>query len=180
MASRTRFCSRCLASLALPFLFFTSLLYLPTRQPVLDIAVREEAAAGRLRLIVDRAAAAVEANATVTTDAVVKKSNTAAVATEDGDGDVMTDAPPASGDANVTTYDVQAYDIAAAGAVAVSVNYRLAPEHPLPAAYDDAWAALQWTVSSCLSGPEPWLADHGDAKRIFLAGDSAGGNIAHN
>jgi acetyl esterase/lipase len=72
--------------------------------------------------------------------------------------------------------------VAAAGVVAVSVDYRLAPEHPLPAAYDDAWAALRWTVASCSAsgGPEPWLAEHGDAARIFVAGDSAGANIAHN
>ncbi|KAJ1289981.1 hypothetical protein BS78_02G206700 [Paspalum vaginatum] len=63
-----------------------------------------------------------------------------------------------------------------AGAVAVSVNYRLAPEHPLPAAYDDAWAALRWV----LAGSDPWLAQYGDLSRLFLAGDSAGGNIAHN
>lgn len=71
---------------------------------------------------------------------------------------------------------------AKAGVLAVSVNYRLAPEHPLPAAYDDAWAALRWTVASCSAsgGPEPWLAEHGDAARIFVAGDSAGANIAHN
>jgi acetyl esterase/lipase len=71
--------------------------------------------------------------------------------------------------------------VAAAGVVAVSVDYRLAPEHPLPAAYDDAWAALRWTLANCASaGPEPWLAEHGDAARVFVAGDSAGANIAHN
>ncbi|KAL6641155.1 hypothetical protein ACP70R_019336 [Stipagrostis hirtigluma subsp. patula] len=71
--------------------------------------------------------------------------------------------------------------VSAAGAVAVSVEYRLAPEHPVPAAYDDAWAALTWAVASCAGqGPEPWLAAHGDASRLFVAGDSAGGNIAHN
>ena len=64
----------------------------------------------------------------------------------------------------------------------MSVNYRLAPEHPLPAAYDDAWAALSWVLENARpgGGGEPWLSKHGDASRLFLAGDSAGGNIAHN
>ncbi|PNT61194.1 probable carboxylesterase 2 [Brachypodium distachyon] len=68
-------------------------------------------------------------------------------------------------------------DLAAAcPAVAVSVDYRLAPEHPLPAAYDDSVAALTWVLSAA----DPWLADHGDPARLFLAGDSAGGNICHH
>ncbi|KAG0523963.1 hypothetical protein BDA96_07G168700 [Sorghum bicolor] len=77
--------------------------------------------------------------------------------------------------------------VSAARAVAVSVDFRLAPEHPLPAAYDDAWAALGWAVAtaSCArasSEQEPWawLAEHGDPARLFVAGDSTGGNIAHN
>ncbi|KAM0892247.1 hypothetical protein ACQ4PT_025871 [Festuca glaucescens] len=61
--------------------------------------------------------------------------------------------------------------------LAVSVDYRLAPEHPLPAAYDDSWAALNWAVSGAA---DPWLSEHGDLGRVFLAGGSAGGNIAHN
>ncbi|CAN6174588.1 unnamed protein product [Urochloa humidicola] len=65
---------------------------------------------------------------------------------------------------------------AAAGVLAVSVEYRLAPEHPVPAAYDDAWAALQWAVSA----RDEWIAEHGDANRLFLAGDSAGANMVHN
>ncbi|KAG0544013.1 hypothetical protein BDA96_02G238700 [Sorghum bicolor] len=71
---------------------------------------------------------------------------------------------------------------ARAGVVAVSVNYRLAPEHPLPAAYDDSWAALKWVLASAAagSGSDPWLSQYGDLSRLFLAGDSAGGNIAHN
>ncbi|GJN03779.1 hypothetical protein PR202_ga21257 [Eleusine coracana subsp. coracana] len=73
--------------------------------------------------------------------------------------------------------------VRAARVVAVSVDYRLAPEHPVPAAYDDAWAALRWAVAGCSEpgpAPEPWLADHADAARLFVAGDSAGANIAHN
>jgi len=68
---------------------------------------------------------------------------------------------------------------ARAGVVAVSVNYRLAPEHPLPAAYDDSWAAVRWVLANA-AGSDPWLSQYGDLSRLFLAGDSAGGNIAHN
>ncbi|KAL1355482.1 hypothetical protein HN51_007527 [Arachis hypogaea] len=68
--------------------------------------------------------------------------------------------------------------------IVVSVEYRLAPEHPLPAAYHDCWASLQW-VAAHYSSPnppnkEPWLINHGDFSRVFLGGDSAGGNIVHN
>ncbi|XP_048530545.1 probable carboxylesterase 7 [Triticum urartu] len=69
---------------------------------------------------------------------------------------------------------------AAVPAVVVSADYRLAPEHPLPAAYDDAFAALKAVVGACRpDGAEPWLAAHGDASRVVLAGDSAGANMAH-
>jgi len=61
-----------------------------------------------------------------------------------------------------------------AGALVVLVEYRLMPEHPIPAAYDDAWSALKWVASLT----DPWLADYSDPGRMFLAGDSAGGNIA--
>jgi acetyl esterase/lipase len=80
--------------------------------------------------------------------------------------------------------------VSAARVVAVSVEYRLAPEHPLPAAYGDAWAALSWAVesASCAAAgsgsgsrtEEPWLSAHGDATRLLVAGDSAGANMAHN
>ncbi|CAK7329837.1 unnamed protein product [Dovyalis caffra] len=68
-----------------------------------------------------------------------------------------------------------------ANVIAVSVQYRRAPEHPLPIAYDDSWAAIQWVASNVNGdGPESWLNKHADFERTFLAGDSAGANIAHN
>ncbi|CAL4887181.1 unnamed protein product [Urochloa decumbens] len=64
-------------------------------------------------------------------------------------------------------------------ALGVSVEYRLAPEHPLPAGYDDCLAALKWALSAAADA-DPWLAAHGDLSRVFLAGDSAGANICHH
>jgi len=56
------------------------------------------------------------------------------------------------------------------GAVVVSVDYRLAPEHKYPAAADDAWAALSWTAEH--------VDELGiDPERLTVAGDSAGGNL---
>ncbi|KAG2567829.1 tuliposide A-converting enzyme 1, chloroplastic-like [Panicum virgatum] len=70
---------------------------------------------------------------------------------------------------------------ARARAVVVSVEYRLAPEHPIPAAYEDSWRALGWVASHASgAGEEAWLADHADFSRLSLAGESAGANIAHH
>jgi acetyl esterase/lipase len=69
---------------------------------------------------------------------------------------------------------------AAANAFVISVDYRLAPEHPLPTGHQDSWAALQWIAThSKGEGPDPWLNEHADFGRVFLAGESAGANIAH-
>ena len=66
-------------------------------------------------------------------------------------------------------------------AVVLSVDYRLAPEHPLPTAYEDSWAALKWAVAySNGNGPNDLLNSPADIQRVFLAGDSAGANIAHH
>ncbi|MET9547193.1 alpha/beta hydrolase [Streptomyces sp. NPDC006627] len=70
------------------------------------------------------------------------------------------------------SHDATARGLAArAGAVVVSVGYRLAPEHRFPAAVDDAYAALRWAVAEI-------HALGGDPGALVTAGDSSGGGLA--
>ena len=99
---------------------------------------------------------------------------------------VYRDAPPARGGqpvlawfhggghviGSLDTHDAIARNLCReAGCTVVSVDYRMGPEHPFPAAVDDCFAAVRW------------IAEHGgevgaDPGRIAVGGDSAGGNLA--
>ncbi len=73
--------------------------------------------------------------------------------------------------------DLDSYDgiarqhVVGADAIVVAVDYRLAPEHPYPAAVQDVWSVTRWVV-------EQASEFGGDPDRLAVAGDSAGGNLA--
>jgi acetyl esterase len=73
--------------------------------------------------------------------------------------------------------DLEMYDgvcrllASASGCQVISIDYRLAPEHPFPAPLEDAFAAFEWAVANAAAlGTDP--------QRIGVGGDSAGGNMA--
>nr|WIV69101.1 PUCXE24 protein [Pyrus ussuriensis] len=65
-------------------------------------------------------------------------------------------------------------------AIVVSVYQRLAPEHRLPAAIEDGYSALLWLRSLARGEQNEPLLSHADYNRVFLIGDSYGGNIVHH
>lgn len=70
--------------------------------------------------------------------------------------------------------------------VVVSVEYRLAPEVDVTTIYEDCWTALQWLASHAdennygINNKDSWLTNYGDFSKVFLVGDSAGGNLVYH
>lgn len=75
---------------------------------------------------------------------------------------------------SLDTHDASARALARrTGAIVISVDYRLAPEHKFPAAHTDAWAAWTWLTRQ--------VRDlGGDPRRMAVAGEDAGANLAAN
>ncbi|RVW38480.1 putative carboxylesterase 15 [Vitis vinifera] len=71
---------------------------------------------------------------------------------------------------------------AASASALAPPDYRLAPEHRLPAAMEDALTSLKWLQAQALSvNCDVWLSDQRvDLSRVFVVGDSSGGNMAHH
>jgi len=73
---------------------------------------------------------------------------------------------------DLETHDALCAEIArAAGMTVISIDYRLAPEHPFPAATEDCLAAMRWAAASPAAIGHPVTG-------LIPAGDSAGGNLA--
>lgn len=76
--------------------------------------------------------------------------------------------------------------VSKSNAIAISVEYRLAPEHDVTTIYEDSWTALQWVASHAnekkftSDNEDPWIKNYGDFSRLSIIGDSAGGNIVYH
>ena len=70
-----------------------------------------------------------------------------------------------------TSFRKLGMQFAEAGYLTIVLDYRLAPEHPFPAAFEDTMFAVQWARDSA----RRW---NGDGARIAIGGDSAGGNLS--
>ena len=76
--------------------------------------------------------------------------------------------------ASLDVYDASCRGLSEqANAIVVSVDYRTGPENKFPTAHNDAFAAYQWVLKNAASF-------NGDPKRVAVAGESAGGNLAAN
>jgi acetyl esterase/lipase len=76
--------------------------------------------------------------------------------------------------ASLDVYDASPRAIARfADCIAISCDYRMAPENKFPAAHDDAWSAYRWVVENAASFG-------GDPRKVAVMGESAGGNLAAN
>lgn len=76
--------------------------------------------------------------------------------------------------ADLDTYDASPRALSKmAQAIVVSVHYRQGPENKFPAAHDDAFAAYKWLIANAGNVG-------GNGKKVALAGESAGGNLAIN
>ena len=70
-----------------------------------------------------------------------------------------------------TSFRKLGMQFAEAGYLTIVLDYRLAPEHPFPAAFEDTMFAVQWARDNA----RRW---NGDGTRIAIGGDSAGGNLS--
>ena len=74
------------------------------------------------------------------------------------------------GSGSSKTHKKLGMEFAAAGNLCINLDYRLAPEHPFPAGFDDCVFAARWTADNA----RRW---GGDASRMAIGGDSAGANL---
>jgi acetyl esterase/lipase len=73
---------------------------------------------------------------------------------------------------NLDTHEIMCRSLCrAAGCLVVTVDYRLAPEHPFPAGLEDCYAATHWMATHAAEF-------HGNPARIAVGGESGGGNLA--
>ncbi|MCB8945225.1 MAG: alpha/beta hydrolase [Ardenticatenaceae bacterium] len=73
---------------------------------------------------------------------------------------------------DLDTNDTVAWGLAEGTRTAVvSIHYRMAPEHPYPAAFDDCYALVEWVAANASTFG-------GDGSRLAVCGDSAGGNLS--